>query len=266
MELAICLPTYNEAMNLPALHAALRRIAPGALLVVIDDASPDGTGAVADRLAAVDPLLCVLHRPRKDGLGKAYLAAFRWLLRSGAAAEEISVCWRGGEMPAESPSLVLQMDADFSHPIVSIPSLLEAAAEADLVIGSRHTAGGGIARWKLGRRLLSCWGSVYARLWTGMPVRDCTAGFKVWRRHLLAAIIAYPIMSNGYVFQIETTFLAWCLGGRLQEVPIIFNDRAAGQSKMNLRIALEAACVVPKLRWRYRQPLSPGGAAGIDKP
>ncbi|MCX7934645.1 MAG: polyprenol monophosphomannose synthase [Planctomycetota bacterium] len=252
MDLAICLPTYNEADNLPAMHAALRNIAPEALLVVIDDASPDGTGDLADRLASRDPRLKVLHRPRKEGLGQAYRAAFIWLLHGSAATAGCDLYIRG-ERPPVSPALILQMDADFSHPVSSIPALLAAARDADLVIGSRHIAGGGIARWGRGRRLLSRWGSAYARLWTGMPVRDCTAGFKLWRRDLLAAVLAHPLMSNGYAFQIETSYLAWRLGGRLREVPIVFTDRRGGKSKMSLRIALEAMLVVPALRWRYRR-------------
>jgi len=251
MDLVICLPTYNEASNLPAMHAALRRTVPTAFLVVIDDASPDGTGAVADSLADDDPRLCVLHRPGKYGLGKAYLAAFRWLLAGSAPNEDFTV-YPHGLILDSPPPLILQMDADFSHPVACVPAMHEAASEADLVIGSRNVAGGGIARWGRGRRLLSRWGSAYARFWTGMPVRDCTAGFKLWRRDLLAEVIAYPIASNGYAFQIETSFLAWRLGGRIREMPIIFADRAAGQSKMSIRIALEAALLVPRLRWRYR--------------
>jgi dolichol-phosphate mannosyltransferase len=202
---------------------------PGARILVVDDSSPDGTGAEADRLARELGYVSVLHRPHKEGLGPAYLAGFREALTNGA-------------------ELVLEMDCDFSHDPADVPRLIAAAAEADLVLGSRYVDGGSIANWGLGRRFVSAAGSLYARLLLGVPVRDLTGGFKCYRRAVLEAIDLDSISSLGYAFQIETTYRALRAGFRVTEIPIAFVDREVGSSKMSRGIVLEAAWKVPALR------------------
>jgi dolichol-phosphate mannosyltransferase len=231
--LVVCLPTYNERENLEPMVRALARVARElereTRVVVIDDASPDGTGEVADRLADELELLHVLHRPRKEGLGPAYVAGFRWALAAGA-------------------ELVFEMDCDFSHDPADVPRLAAAAAEADLVLGSRYVAGGATRGWSPLRRAVSRAGSAYARLLLGLDVRDLTGGFKCYRREVLERIGIEQISSRGYAFQIETTYRAIRRGFRVVEVPITFVERTRGGSKMSSAIVLEAAAKVPVLR------------------
>jgi len=228
----IVLPTYNEVENLPGIARAILESVPDATLLVVDDRSPDGTGRLADELAAADPRLRVHHRPGKQGLGRAYLDGFRVALDGGAR-------------------YVLQMDADWSHDPVALPGLIAPleAGEADLVIGSRYTKGGGVVDWGLARRFISRGGSLFARTVLRLSPHDLTGGFKAWRAETLAAIPFEGIHAGGYVFQIETTFRASRAGARIQEVPITFRDRRVGQSKMSRRIIAEALLVVLKLRW-----------------
>jgi dolichol-phosphate mannosyltransferase len=231
----LILPTYNEAENVDALvRAALPRLAeasPEHRVLIVDDSSPDGTGEIADRLAAELDSVEVLHRDRKEGLGRAYLAGFELAL--GRDAE-----------------LVLEMDSDFSHDPADLPRLIRAAADADLVLGSRYVRGGGVADWGLVRRSVSRGGSWYARTLLRVPIRDLTGGFKCFRREVLEAIDLSGVHSNGYGFQIELTYRALRAGFRVGEVPIVFRDRRAGSSKMTARIALEAMWKVPALRLR----------------
>jgi len=230
MRATICLPTYNERENLEAMLRALGPVLPeGTRVLVIDDNSPDGTGEIADRLAAELPYVAVLHRQRKEGLGPAYIAGFRHALADGA-------------------ELVLEMDCDFSHDPADVPRLIAAAESADLVLGSRYVPGGSIANWGLARRLVSAGGSLYARLLLGIPVRDLTGGFKCFRSAVLETIDLDAVAARGYAFQIETTYRALRAGFRVTEVPIRFVDRAAGGSKMSRSIVLEAVWKVPGLR------------------
>ncbi|MEX2193707.1 MAG: polyprenol monophosphomannose synthase [Thermoleophilaceae bacterium] len=227
----VVVPTYNEAENLDPFVRALLAAAPEVRVLVVDDNSPDGTGSIADGLAAELAAVDVLHRPGKEGLGRAYLAGFARALEGGA-------------------ELVLEMDADFSHDPADVPRLLAAAERADLVLGSRYVAGGGVEDWGPLRRLLSRGGSLYARLVLGVHVRDLTGGFKCFRRELLEALDLGAVIADGYGFQIELTYRAIESGFRVEEVPIVFRDRRAGSSKMNFRIAAEAIWKVPALRLR----------------
>ena len=233
----LVLPTYNEVENLEAVveaaASALATAASDHRLLVVDDNSPDGTGELADRLAVEREDVEVLHRSEKEGIGPAYLAGFRRALGAGA-------------------ELVLEMDADFSHDPADVPRLIEAAADADLVLGSRYLPGGGVAGWNWHRRLLSRGGCWYARRVLGVPVRDLTGGFKCFRRDLLEALDLSEIHADGYGFQIEMTYRAIRAGFRVREIPITFHDRRAGASKMDTRIAAEAVWKVPTLRWRLR--------------
>jgi dolichol-phosphate mannosyltransferase len=226
----ICLPTYDERDNLGPILEAIHAAAPAVDVLVVDDASPDGTGELADALAARDPRISVLHRAGKQGLGRAYLAAFAWALERGY-------------------DLVLEMDADFSHDPRHLPALLAAAEDADLVLGSRWVPGGRTVRWGLGRKLVSRGGSLYARRILGVPVRDLTGGFKCFRREVLLAIDLPSVASTGYAFQIELTFRALRRGFRVTEVPIVFAERRAGRSKMSRRIVLEAMQRVWQMRF-----------------
>jgi dolichol-phosphate mannosyltransferase len=230
----LVIPTYNEASNLePIVAAALEHLPGSAHVLVVDDASPDGTGEIADRIAAERDEVSVLHRPGKAGLGPAYIAGFREALAGGA-------------------ELVAQMDADFSHDPADLPRLLAAAESADLVLGSRYVEGGGVADWGPTRRAVSRGGSSYARALLGVPVSDLTGGFKVFRRQVLEAIDIDSLESLGYAFQVETTYRAIRAGFRVVEVPITFRDRRVGESKMSGRIVLEAALRVPMMRLRSR--------------
>jgi dolichol-phosphate mannosyltransferase len=224
----ICLPTYNERENLESM---LRSLAPlGVRVLVIDDSSPDGTGEIADRLAAELDFVSVLHRERKEGLGPAYLAGFHRALAEGA-------------------EYVLEMDCDFSHDPADVPRLIAACdAGADLALGSRYVAGGGTENWGLARRVVSAGGSLYARALLGVRIRDLTGGFKCYRRAVLERIDLNAIHSKGYAFQIEGTYRTLRAGFTVVEVPITFIDRTAGHSKMSRAIFLEAVARVPVLR------------------
>ncbi len=226
----ICLPTYEERENLRPILTAIHAAAPDADVLVIDDDSPDGTGALADEIAAADPRVKVLHRARKEGLGKAYLAGFAWALERGYG-------------------LVLEMDADFSHDPRYLPALLDRAREADLVLGSRYVPGGGTVNWGLGRRIVSRGGSFYARTILGVSVRDLTGGFKCFRREVLEAIDLASVECSGYAFQIELTYRALRKGFAVVELPIVFSDRRVGRSKMSRRIVLEAMRKVWAMRF-----------------
>jgi dolichol-phosphate mannosyltransferase len=233
----IIIPTYNEAENLEPLCSAVFTHCDRCDILVVDDASPDGTGAIADRLAQADSRISVLHRQRKEGLGKAYLAGFELALQRGYA-------W------------ILEMDADFSHDPAYLPQLLAAAANADLVLGSRYVKGGGTQNWGLARRLISLGGSVYARTILGVSVRDLTGGFKCFRRETLLAIDLPTVQAEGYAFQIELTYRALCLGLTVVEIPIVFADRRVGKSKMSRAILLEAIPMVWRLRAQRRSFLA----------
>jgi dolichol-phosphate mannosyltransferase len=236
----VVLPTYNEADNLEAIVKAVQgRLPESHRILVVDDNSPDGTGAIADRLAsaAASEKISVLHRKRKEGLGPAYLAGFRQALAAGA-------------------ELIVEMDADFSHDPEYLPTLLAAGEDADLVLGSRYVEGGGVSNWGALRRFISRGGSTYARVMLGIGVRDLTGGFKVFRRQVLEAIDLDSITARGYAFQVETTYRAVKLGFRVVEVPIVFRDRLEGSSKMSRTIVAEAIWRVPGMRlrrgWRGR--------------
>jgi dolichol-phosphate mannosyltransferase len=232
VRILICLPTYNERENLESMVRALGGLGLAGLeVLVIDDASPDGTGEIADRLAAELPWVHVLHRKRKEGLGPAYLAGFRRALELGA-------------------ELVFEMDCDFSHDPAEVPRLVQAAEDADLVLGSRYVPGGGTRNWGLLRRFISRGGSLYAQALLQLGIRDLTGGFKCYRRAVLEAIDLDAISSLGYAFQIETTYRALRAGFRVVEVPITFADREVGGSKMSKAIVLEAVWKVPVLRAR----------------
>ncbi len=227
----VVLPTFEEAENLPGIAEAILAALPGATLLVVDDNSPDGTGALADAMASRNSRIRVRHRPGKQGLGRAYLDGFRVALDGGAAS-------------------VVQMDADWSHDPRVLPRLLAPIGEdrADLVIGSRYTRGGHVEDWGIGRRLISRGGSTFARLVLGLRPHDLTGGFKAWRATTLAAVPFDGIHAGGYVFQIEMTHRASRAGARVTEVPITFRDRRVGRSKMSRRIIVEALVVVVRLR------------------
>jgi dolichol-phosphate mannosyltransferase len=229
----VCLPTYNERENLESMVRALaRELRDGDRVLVIDDASPDGTGVIADGLAGELPFVSVLHRERKEGLGPAYLAGFARALADGA-------------------ELVLEMDCDFSHDPKDVPRLIAAAEEgADLVLGSRYVAGGSIPNWGLVRRAISLGGNVYAQVILQCRLRDLTGGFKCFRRRVLETVDLAAIDSKGYAFQIETTYRVVRAGFDVVEVPIAFVDREHGHSKMDGSIVVEAVWKVPLLRLR----------------
>jgi dolichol-phosphate mannosyltransferase len=235
VRLTICLPTYNERANLRPMIQALAKVVEehelDATVLVVDDNSPDGTGKLADELTGESQLVRALHRPRKEGLGPAYLDAFRSALEDGA-------------------ELVLTMDCDFSHEPTDVPRLVEAAKQADLVIGSRYVPSGGVRNWGLLRRVISRGGCLYAQVLLGTRVRDLTGGFKCYRRDVLEEIALERISSKGYAFQIETTYRALRARFRVVEIPIVFTDREAGRSKMSRGIVLEAIVRVPALRLR----------------
>lgn len=226
----VVIPTYNEAANLPQLIPQVLAQDSRLEVLVVDDASPDGTGQLADGLAQREPRVHVLHREGKLGLGTAYIAGFQWALEQGY-------------------DYVFEMDADFSHDPVHLKEFLKAAASADLVLGSRYLGGKvTVVNWPIGRLMLSYWANVYARWVTGLHIWDLTGGFKCFRTKVLQAIDLSQVRSNGYAFQIEMSVRAWRKGFRLAEVPIVFVDRTEGQSKMNRRIVREAIWIVPRLR------------------
>jgi len=227
----LVLPTYEEAASLERLVGEARDKLPrDAQILIVDDNSPDGTGEIAERLAGESEAVHVLRRERKEGLGPAYLAGFREALAGGAG-------------------LVIEMDADFSHEPAYLPRLLEAVERADVAIGSRYVAGGGVSDWSALRRAISRGGSAYARLALGLPVQDLTGGFKCFRREVLEAIDLGAVRSRGYAFQVEMTYRAIELGFDVVEVPIVFRDREAGSSKMSGAIVWEAVWRVPLLRF-----------------
>jgi dolichol-phosphate mannosyltransferase len=229
----VCLPTYNERENLEPMVRALAGVLDTTLdrVLVVDDSSPDGTGAIADGLAAELPWVSVLHREQKEGIGPAYVAGFRRALVDGA-------------------ELVLEMDCDFSHDPADVPRLISGASEADLVLGSRYVSGGGTANWGLLRRFVSRGGCLYAQVLLGVRVRDLTGGFKCFRRSALEAIDLDALSAHGYAFQIETTYRVLRAGLRVREIPIRFVERRAGDSKMTGSIVAEAIWKVPLLRLR----------------
>jgi dolichol-phosphate mannosyltransferase len=226
----LVIPTYDEAANIEAIvAAALEQLPAERRVLIVDDASPDGTGEIADRIASARHDVEVIHRPAKQGLGPAYVAGFERALAGGA-------------------ELVCQMDADFSHDPADLPRLLDAIRDADLALGSRYIEGGGVTDWGPLRKLVSVGGSAYARLLLGIGIRDLTGGFKVFRRAVLEAIELETIPSLGYAFQVETTYRAVRAGFRVVEVPIVFRDRRVGESKMSGQIVAEAALRVPAMR------------------
>ncbi len=235
----VVLPTYQEAQNITAILDALLVVFDDTALdgrvLVVDDGSPDGTAELADQVGARDPRVSVLRRATKDGIGPAYRAGFRHALDAGA-------------------QLILEMDADFSHNPTDVPRLIAAARYADLVLGSRYTTGGGVARWGVARRAISRSGCWYARRMLGVEVRDLTGGFKCFRRVVLETLPLDQVTAAGYVFQIEVTYRALVAGFRVAEVPITFTDRVLGESKMKGSIVLEAATRVPRLRRLGRPP------------
>ena len=226
----VVLPTYDERENLPAIVPAILATSPELDVLVVDDDSPDGTGLLADQLAAREPRVRVLHRARKEGLGRAYLAGFEVALRAGYGR-------------------ILEMDADFSHEPERLPALLAASRDADLVLGSRYVPGGGTSHWGVWRRLLSRGGSLYARIILGVHVRDLTGGFKCFRREVLESIDLESVRSSGYAFQIELTYRALKRGFTVREIPIVFADRRVGKSKMSRAIVAEALWMVWKIRF-----------------
>lgn len=227
----VVVPTYDEADNVGPIAAAILDALPAATVLIVDDDSPDGTGRLADELAAADARIRVLHRAARQGLGRAYLDGFAVALDGGAAT-------------------VVQMDADFSHDPAALPEIVAPVVDGDvdLVIGSRYTRGGGVVDWGVGRQLVSRGGSLFARTVLGLATRDLTGGFKAWRAETLAAVPFDGIHAGGYVFQIEMTFRATRSGARIRELPITFRDRRVGQSKMSRRIVAEALVVVVQLR------------------
>lgn len=236
MKITLVIPTYNEAENLPKLVPALFATGLSDLnLLIVDDHSPDGTGRVAEALAAEYlGRIKVLHRDGPPGLGRAYVFGFNYVLKSDA-------------------EVIGQMDADFSHPPEKLPELVDKLADCDLALGSRYVPGGGVdERWPLWRKALSAWGNFYARSILGLPLRDVTGGYRLWRREMLQRIPYQQVVSNGYVFLVEILYLAFRNGCRFGEVPIYFADRKWGESKMTLRVQLEAAFRVWQLKWQYR--------------
>ena len=235
----VIIPTYDERENVEAIAKAVLEALPEGGVLFVDDNSPDGTGALLDQMAAANPRVHVMHRPCKMGLGRAYIDGFKWALERGC-------------------ELIFEMDADFSHDPKELPKFVEAAKDNDLVIGSRYIGGIRVMNWPMSRLLLSTGAGQYVRFWTGLPVCDPTGGFKCFRRRVLEALDLDAIRSNGYSFQIEMTYHAWMKGFRIKEIPICFEDRRSGYSKLSKAIAREALFMVPKLAWRNkfrRRPL-----------
>ncbi len=243
----VVIPTYNEADNLPGLVAEIHALAvPGLSVLVVDDNSPDGTGCVADALAERLPgVLQVRHRDAKDGLGRAYIEGFRLALDAGA-------------------DYIIQMDADFSHPPATIITMLDLMREYDVVVGSRYISGGQLdERWSWWRRFLSWWANeIWSRRILGLSVRDITAGFKCWRSSTLSGIGLHRVISNGYAFQVEMAFLTERLGYRVKEIPIYFEDRRIGKSKMSVPVKFQGAIDVLRIRYRHRKAT----VQSVDRP
>lgn len=225
----IIFPTYNEKENIERIINAVLGQDDSIEVLVVDDNSPDGTGQIVDRLAAANRRIHILHREKKEGLGRAYIAGFKWAIE-------------------RNYDYIFEMDADFSHGPDYIPDFLEAIKENDLVIGSRYISGVNVINWPMSRLLLSYFANVYTRIITGLPVRDATGGFKCFRRQALEAIPLDSIKSNGYIFQIEVSLRIWKKGMRLKEIPIVFVDRRLGASKMSKKIVREAIWKVWYLR------------------
>ena len=227
----VIVPTYNERDNIIRLIDAALAQDPGIEVLVVDDGSPDGTGALVDERVALDARVHVIHRARKMGLGTAYLTGFRWALE-------------------HDYELIFEMDTDFSHDPSHLPQFIESARDADLVLGSRYRDGKvTVVNWPMNRLLLSYGANIYARIVTGLPLFDATGGFKCFHRKVLEAIDLNDVRSNGYAFQIEMSFRAWRKGFRITEIPIVFVDRTEGESKMSKRIVREAIWMVWRLRW-----------------
>jgi dolichol-phosphate mannosyltransferase len=245
----VIVPTYNERDNLPRLVPSILSRDARLEILVVDDGSPDGTGQLAEEIAAAEPRVHVLHRAAKLGLGTAYLAGFKWGIERGY-------------------DFLFEMDADFSHDPVHLPQFLTAIEEHDVVLGSRYLHGRvTVVNWPIARLLLSYFANVYARWVTGLPIADATGGFKCFRREVLAAIDLDRVESNGYAFQIEMSFRAWKKGYRLGEIPIMFVDRDAGESKMSKKIVREAVWRVWRLRWLdVTGKLDPRPAAALPAP
>jgi len=227
----IIIPTYDEKENVRPMAETIHRIDSEAHILFVDDSSPDGTGAIIDELAAAGDWVHAMHRKTKEGLGRAYVAGFKWAIERGY-------------------DLIFEMDADFSHDPHEIPNFVKASEKADLILGSRYVSGIRITNWPLSRLLLSKTAATYVRIVTGMPITDPTGGFKCFRREVLETIDIDNVMSSGYSFQVEMTHAAWMAGFRITEIPIIFEDRRSGYSKMNKDIATEALRIVWKLALR----------------
>ncbi|MCE9616209.1 MAG: polyprenol monophosphomannose synthase [Lentisphaerae bacterium] len=243
----VIIPTYDERENVRPIATAIHASDPAAHVLFVDDNSPDGTGAIIDAMAAADERIHALHNPAKGGLGRAYVVGFKWAIQ-------------------HRYDLIFEMDADFSHDPRELPNFLAAIAEADLVLGSRYVQGIRITNWPLNRLLLSKTASTYVRLITGMPITDPTGGFKCFRREVLESIDLDNVMSSGYSFQVEMTHSAWMQGFRIKEIPIIFEDRRSGYSKMNRDIATEALRIVWKLALRNRFRRTPQVRRGATPP
>jgi len=245
LKITVVTPTYNEAENLPKLVSALFALPLDLHILVVDDNSPDGTGRIADEMAAQDRRLSVLHRPGKLGLRSAYLNAFQHVMQ--------------GDM-----DVIVQMDADFSHDPAVLTAMAGRIASCDVVIGSRYVEGGSVdERWPLWRKGLSAFGNFYARSILGFPLRDVTTGYRMWRRETLQSMPLERIRSNGYVFLVEMAYLAYCLEYQISEVPIYFADRRWGKSKMSFRIQAEAALRVWQVWWNYRDVRRAGRKARV---
>jgi len=246
LKITVVTPTYNEAENLPKLVSALFALSLDLHILVVDDNSPDGTGRIADELAARDRRLSVLHRPGKLGLRSAYLNAFQHVMQGDT-------------------DVIVQMDADFSHDPAVLTDMAERITSCDVVIGSRYVEGGSVdERWPLWRKELSAFGNFYARSILGFPLRDMTTGYRMWRRETLQSMPLERIRSNGYVFLVEMAYLAYCLEYRMREVPIYFADRRWGKSKMSFKIQAEAALRVWQVWWNYRDVRRDGRKARIE--
>jgi len=245
LKVTIVTPTYNEAENLPKLVSALFALPLDLRVLVVDDNSPDGTGNIADELAATDNRVQVLHRPGKLGLRSAYLNAFQQVMLDDVDA-------------------IVQMDADFSHDPKVLPEMAERLESCDVVIGSRYVEGGAVdERWPLWRKELSAFGNLYARSILSLPLRDVTTGYRMWRRETLQSMPLERIRSNGYVFLVEMAYLAYCLEYQIEEVPIYFADRRWGKSKMSFKIQFEAALRVWQVWWNYRDVRRAGRKARV---
>lgn len=245
MHITIVIPTYNEAENLPKLVSALFMLPLDLRILVVDDNSPDGTGAIADELARRDARLRALHRAGKEGLRSAYLTGFRLALDDGTDA-------------------VAQMDADFSHDPAKLAEMASRLETCDLVIGSRYIQGGAVdENWPLWRKSLSAFGNFYSRTILRLPQHDVTAGYRLWKRATLEGMPLHRVQSNGYVFQVEMTYLAHCLDYRIGEVPVYFPDRRSGRSKMSFAIQAEAALRVWVVLWSYRDLRKAGKSARL---